>query len=122
MNEKDMVIASAKVAGIKGKWDQGTFVLRNPMADQCSSWNPVWDVCDAVFLACKLSMRIYFSLEAVTIYKGEITVQENVGDDGMAALRSAIVQVAVELHEEDKRSRQQRRAAPAHPGEEGKEK
>ena len=102
MNDRELLEAAAKAAGIRGLWvDVGLNIGSdaNPII-----WNPLTDDGDALRLAVKLRIDVFFHASRVEghVAGGRIPPvraieREDYGDDPLAATRRAIVRAAAEI-------------------------
>jgi hypothetical protein len=104
MSDTELLELAAKAAGYKHHWHSDGLLID----EQCGPWNPLTDDGDALRLAVKLNLSMRFDSVpdgvGVFVY-GEWDgapggANETYEDDGLAAVRRAIVQAAAEIGEE----------------------
>ncbi len=110
MNDKELLERAAKAGGvvvIRSRLDDPMHKdllvensYRNPF-QQAGPWNPLVDDGDALRLAVKLGLELWFSPSSVTAYHYDLPriVRESLENDRYAATRRAIVRAAAALVE-----------------------
>lgn len=104
MNDRELLEAAAKAAGIRVCWHGGDAVPRHMDRTEPPRiyWNPLTDDGDALRLAVKLNIDIFSAIEARMCETDHGTTSEPEGDDPMAAQRRAIVRAAASLSSQEK--------------------
>lgn len=103
MSDKTLLELAAKAAGLDANLEiDGTFSIWNDKVECTQSvWNPLIDDGDALILAVKLGLQMYFFLpnDDIGVAYTEVgrSVKERHGDDPYAATRRAIVRAAAEI-------------------------
>ncbi len=114
MNDRELLELAAKAAGISLAWcDAGPYIPKSPPFDTSGDfWNPLYDDGDALRLAVKLELDVFFATrhvrcanrnsDKVAARNKEAGHPLNTDGDPFAATRRAIVRAAAEIGKEMK--------------------
>ncbi len=97
MTDKELLELAAKAAGIEIEWYAPNVEVWD--FAQVPNWNPLTDDGDALRLAVKLELEIFFTVVNVRVSNRErkYVLAENKNNDPYVATRRAIVTAAAEI-------------------------
>ena len=100
MTDKALLDLAAKAAGIELSYGKVPYTSFDGLAKGWKDWNPLSDDGDALRLAVKLRIDVFYgpvSVVAELVGTPSLGIQMNCGDDPYAATRRAIVRAAAEI-------------------------
>lgn len=110
MNDRELLEFAAKAASIElgdkdftdeigRKWSEalGLWIKFVPGVDSGCWWNPLADDGDALRLAVKLEIDLWFGCGGLSAHGLAMDIEEDYGRDSCAATRRAIVRAAAEI-------------------------
>ena len=115
MNDRELLEKAAKAAGIEYRYEPNShrFLIEKPTliagGQYLAYWNPLTDDGDALRLAVKLKLELFFFSDRVETHIAggrvppvQVISREAFGNDPYAATRRAIVRAAAQIGKEMK--------------------
>ena len=98
MEDKELIELAAKAAGLRVKVASNSGIGLK-VHGNCNWWNPLTDDGDALRLAVKLEIELWFGNGGLNASGMSMDIEEDYGEDPAAATRRAIVRAAAAIGE-----------------------
>ena len=102
MTDCELLELAAKAAGLEMRWGRDWHNTGAPLIGALANpadWNPLTDDGDALRLAVKLEIELWFGNGGLNAAGMSMDIEEDYGEDPAAATRRAIVRAAAAIGE-----------------------